>query len=240
MKDITINLPAQLFRSAILSTAWCTDRNSTRYAMSAVAIQSRDGRLYAIATDSRRMMVYDLGEFGEDVSILIPPDSVRELEKRLTKTATGTLTISCAANGAVSVRWIAHNRKERTVEFREYDGLFPRWWQVIPDASEKTGTLKAKAGALRSFLPVDCPGWTFDLNGHVKVMREPIQPKNLDGITYDGQPLQIDFDLGYLAEFLDSLNSDSPVEFDVFDSGSAAVMRSGRANYVVMPLTRDK
>ena len=103
----------------------------TRYYLNGAAVQSKDGKLLAVATDGHRLNIRetDISYSGEDV--IIPRGSL-------------LATIALAKNAASAYCTITPERivfqdDGWTLTTKTIDGTFPEWRRVMPDVSNRSG-----------------------------------------------------------------------------------------------------
>lgn len=128
-------VPAKVLKEMIRRTTFATEANNTRYTLGCVCFELIDDKVAAVATDGHRMAIQT--EHANCVnghhvdSVLFRSRDIRLIEQILNEDEE-TVKISVSANRVLF-------QYGRTVFFiRPFDGLFPRWRNIIPEESGKT------------------------------------------------------------------------------------------------------
>lgn len=112
-------------------------REETRYYLNGVAMQYRDDKLLAVATDGHRLVKEVLGGI-EIPDVIIPSKSVVEIERLAGEVDSVTLHVSESK--------IKLEAGDTVFSSKTIDGTFPDWTRVIADKTDNI--LKAEAGPI--------------------------------------------------------------------------------------------
>lgn len=236
-------LPADQFARAVKSTVYATDNQSSRYALGGVLVEVKDGAVHFVGTDGRRLSVYEceVDQAVDDGQVLIPSRAIQAMAKL----ATGDGALQLEATGSEVIA----ECDGTTIMSRLVEGRFPRWRDTLPEregarwvvngldllAATKAAaicTSESSLGVTYAFTPdgIHLTGKSAEA-GESSVTC----PVESAGVT-----LAIKLDPSFVAEFLRNLDDLSvPVEVDVVDSVSAAIIRCDDATGVIMPLAAE-
>ncbi|HMP71931.1 MAG TPA: DNA polymerase III subunit beta [Kiritimatiellia bacterium] len=235
----SFTLDQGVFRKMLTYTAYAVSQDESRHVLNGVLLSFREEKLTVVATDGRRMALYEEGvEFPEDQAgdAVVPTKTVNELLKTLGNE--GGLKILCGTNQA-------------TFEFgtvfitsKLVDGTFPNFRQVIPSSCEERVALERDGllNALRRVVLVSnaTSTVTFTLTKNQLELSTKAQDvgeaTETMPIKYSGKELAIAFNPDFLIDCLRNVTSDE-VALEVSDDLSPGVVKCDAPFlYVLMPM----
>jgi DNA polymerase-3 subunit beta len=227
-------------------TQFAMAHQDVRYYLNGLLLEIGKNSLRAIATDGHRLAMAECdlesGFSGEPRQIIVPRKAVLELS-RLLSTDDSLLQLEVGAN-AVRARLAQTQLTSKLI-----DGRFPNYDRVIPDLDQCDKIISVEREALRQSLArasilSNEKYRAIRLNLEKGVLRilanNPDQEEAEDEleIDYDGEAIEIGFNVSYLIEALAVLPSDiARVHFS--DASSSCLIRGGDRDdcqYVVMPM----
>ena len=226
-------------------TQFAMARQDVRYYLNGLLLEVGPQNVKAVATDGHRLAVARLdGTTGleEARSIIVPRKAVLELSRLLT-----------AEDSELKVR-VGTNAIQLTIDnvrltSKLIDGKFPDYGRVIPDAATCDKHLSLERESLRqclvraSVLSSDkhrTVRLTLDTGNLTVVANNPEQETAVDELEleYDGESLEIGFNVSYLIDALATLPSESADIFLTDSSSSCLIQPQGVSScqFVVMPM----
>lgn len=242
----SLSLSRETLLTVLHSVAYAASTSMIRPELGSVYIKVDEGRMTAVATDSFRLAEKtssDASGKGSD-EVLIPLKHVQEIVHLLEKTTSQDVMLSIDDSQlllvADSVRFVS----------RIVDGNFPNYKEIIPKtfATEVTVLKSDFAEALRKarvFSGADQHvGFhvypkkkVFDITAQSAAIGE--MSDSLEAAT-SGDDIDINFHIGYIADCLQSIQSDSIV-LGFAGPGKPVVVKGvsdGSFTYLAMPLNR--
>ena len=226
-------------------TQFAMARQDVRYYLNGLLLEVGPGRVKAVATDGHRLAVAQCDAstgVDEPKSIIVPRKGVTELARLLTG-EDSELTVRVGSNAVQLV--IGDVRFTSKL----IDGKFPDYGRVIPDPEGCDKRLSMDRESLRqaliraSVLSSDkhrTVRLTFDSGVLMVAATNPEQETADDEleIEYDGENLEIGFNVSYLIDALAALPSETADMFLTDSSSSCLIQPHGRSGcqFVVMPM----
>ena len=236
-------LPEKQLHRLIESTGFAMAQQDVRYYLNGLMLEPGAGLLRAVATDGHRLALCDLaadvGE-GESQQVIVPRKGVQELQ-RLLEQNDAELAIEIGSNH------IRVTTSELRFTSKLIDGRFPDYSRVIPRSLDKR--LLIKRDSLRQALTRTSilsnekyRGIRLEISkNNIKIQaHNPEQEEAVEEIdaTYDNDNIVIGFNVTYLLEVLNVIDTDE-VEVSLGDANSSALVRrpgNDTCRYVVMPM----
>lgn len=247
-RDITeniIHIPREGLLSLLHSVSYAASASMIRPELGSVYISISDGVLTAVATDSFRL-AEKTTSLKEDVSgdVLIPLKHVQEITHILERISDTNITLS-TSDAQLSLTTDALIFVSRVI-----DGNFPNYKEIIPKKFSTEATI-LKADFAESLRKARIFSGTdqhvgfhvypkkkiFDLTAQSAAIGE--MSDSLEA-ALSGEDIDVNFHIGYVADALQSIPSDSLV-LGFSGSGKPLVMRGvgdGTFTYLAMPLNR--
>jgi DNA polymerase-3 subunit beta len=229
--------------SLIEHTAFAMAQQDVRYYLNGLMLEPGAGLLRAVATDGHRLALCDLaadvGE-GDSQQVIVPRKGVQELQRLLEHSET-ELEVEIGSNH------IRITTSDLRFTSKLIDGRFPDYSRVIPKLLDKR--LLISRESLRQALTRTSilsnekyRGIRLEISkNNIKIQaHNPEQEEAVEEIdaTYDNATLVIGFNVTYLLEVLNVIDT-SEVEVFLGDANSSALVRrpgTDDCRYVVMPM----
>jgi len=238
----TLELPQKALKQALGLVQFAMAVQDIRYYLNGVLFSVDKNTLRVVATDGHRLSFasQDLGSDHGNVEAILPRKTVIELIKLLGDTddpvaiAMGSNQVRFAFGGIEIVSKIV-------------EGKFPDYLKVIPTTHKNRVSLdrttlaqSLNRAAILSNEKIRGVRLVFTKNALSIICTNNEQEEAEEGlaIDYDGDPLDIGFNISYLLDVLNHVGSDS-VSVTMGDSNSSALIQMpGRDDfkYVVMPM----
>lgn len=222
--------------NAMSRVAFCTDPNSSRFALGGILIESEGGKLCFVATDGCRLALCELpvdaGEFRA-----LPADCIGSLTPKIIGDA-----VECTVSTDSSwVSIVGDDGSELLV--KQVDGLFPKYRDVIPRKFKTSVDLPVSATieTLRQSLLIRDEETVGGISLTFAAGNLRIESRNKTGEALSELPIThledfaVELRGPYLLEALASVDEDT-VEFNFLDSRSAVALVWGNCRHVIMPL----
>ena len=229
-------------RRLIDRTAFAMAQQDVRYYLNGMYWELRGGRLRAVATDGHRLAVCTFPETLdlEDTQVIIPRKGVLELS-RLLQDDDDEVSIILGTNH------VRATTKDFTFTSKLVDGKFPDYERVLPRSPDKLvqgSRLELRQAFTRTAILS---------NEKYRGVRLKLSPDSLEivannpeqeqaeeqvPVNYNGEALEIGFNVGYLLDVLGVLTGQE-VRFSLSDPNSSALLEEsdgGDSLYVVMPM----
>lgn len=241
--EVDLQLSRQQLRKLLDDTAFSMANQDVRYYLNGLLFETDNAQVRAVATDGHRLALSTLelpGVTAQQKQIIIPRKGVMEI-MRLLANDDQLVQLSLGQN---HIRLTDSNF---VFSSKLIDGRFPDYRRVLPRNSTKLVT------AHRSILKDACTrasilsnekyrGVRFTLtSGELQVVAnnpEHEQAEEQIEVEYQGDTLEIGFNVGYLLDVLNTLATDLVI-LHLNDANSSALVEGvGNigASYVVMPM----
>ena len=237
------SLPEKQLHSLIESTGFAMAQQDVRYYLNGLMLEPDGDVLRAVATDGHRLALCnlpaDVGE-GDSQQVIVPRKGIQELQ-RLLEQRDAELDVEIGSNH------IRITTSELRFTSKLIDGRFPDYQRVIPKDLDKklliNRDLLRQALTRTSILSNEkYRGIRLEISkNNIKIQaHNPEKEEAVEEIdaTYDYDTIVIGFNVTYLLEVLNVIDSDE-VEIFLSDANSSAVInRPGHddCRYVVMPM----
>jgi DNA polymerase-3 subunit beta len=253
--DAYFEVGAGDLKALIRRTAFATDAESTRYALGGVLFEFGGGALCGVATDGRRLALQrcaaePVGDPGSPGTPVLPLKALKILD-RVNDPADppAHLAFLKDKDGLPNAAVVRTERSE--VYTRLVQGRFPRYEDVLASVAGASRRASVTAGQLLLGVQaaaittsddsrgVDC---SFDA-GELVLKAESADVGQGEAVVpldhYEGQPLEITFDVRLLADALKVLAPDTDLTLELVDAKTPMLLRTGDGyRYLAMPLTR--
>lgn len=241
-KELTIRLPQILLRSLLRQVEFAMAQQDIRYYLNGLLLEVNGTQLHVVGTDGHRLSYVstELAESYEKQEIILPRKTVTELVKLL-EDVEDEVVIELSSNQAnfvfTNIRLIS----------KIIDGKFPDYNRVIPvghrnqftidrisvlQAMQRASILSnEKYRGIRMVLGSN----TLRLISSNSEQEEAEEELEID---YSGEPLDVGFNVTYLIDVLNNVQTEK-VEFSLADANSSCLVTlPGNTNYkyVVMPM----
>ncbi len=242
-QDLQFSCAQAIIKGLIDSTGFAMAQQDVRYYLNGMLWEVSQGQLRFVATDGHRLAMsteaIDIN-CPENKNAILPRKGVVELS-RLLEDSDAEVTVSLGSN---HVRAITEHY---TFTSKLVDGKFPDYERVLPKNGNKTvigerAELKQAFARTAILSNEKYRGVRLLLSdGQLTVTaNNPEQEEAEEQVTvnYAGDSLEIGFNVSYLQDVVNVLQSEN-VKFTLSDSNSSALVEAedgGNAVYVVMPM----
>ncbi|WP_428771896.1 DNA polymerase III subunit beta [Vibrio sp.] len=240
--DITITLSQAELRNLIEKTQFSMANQDVRYFLNGMLFEIDGSTLRSVATDGHRMAVAQTeldAEFAQQ-QIIVPRKGVLELVKLLDAPEQPVELQIGSSNLRASVNNFVFTSKL-------VDGRFPDYRRVLPQSTNKT--LQAGCDELRQAFSRAAilsnekfRGVRVNLAGEEMRITannpEQEEAEEMLDVQFDGEPIEIGFNVSYVLDVLNTLRCDS-VQVSMSDANASALIENAEddsAMYVVMPI----
>ncbi len=227
----------------IEKTNFAMAQQDVRYYLNGMLVEVRKGLIRAVATDGHRLALSEVECHTEqqvDFQVIIPRKAVLELGRLLSDVEKDVLV-------DISSNHIRLNLGDTIFTSKLIDGKFPDYERVIPSGFDKE--VIADRDELRQALQRTSilsnekyRGIRFQFSpGRLELLaHNPEQEEAQEeiDIQYDGDELVIGFNVGYLVEVLNVVES-AQVHLSLLDPDSSCLIEDKNApgnRYVIMPM----
>ena len=240
---LTISLPQSALRQLIEKTGFSMAQQDVRYYLNGMLLEVRDSTLRAVSTDGHRLATCTTpveADAALDHQIIVPRKGILELA-RLLQGGDSPVTLVI---GASHIRAVVG---DFTFTSKLVDGKFPDYNRVIPRNGDKVllgdrQELRQVFTRIAILSNEKYRGVRLNLSsGMLQVTANNPEQEEAEetlAVDYDGQDLEIGFNVNYLLDVLSILNSDV-VRLILSDANSSALVQGfdeKDALYVVMPM----
>ena len=239
----TFSISQEQFKQLFDKTSFAMAQQDVRYYLNGILMELTSDKIRLVATDGHRLALsekeLDTG-VSEDKQLIIPRKAVLELS-RLLESSDSSASIVLSQN---------HLRVETgslVFTTKLIDGKFPDYQRVIPVDGNKTmeverETLKHSLGRISILSNEKYRGIRLSLSsGNLAIQAtNPDQEEAEEElqVDYDESEMEIGFNVTYLIDVLNVLNSEK-VQVKLKDSNSSAIISDSEdasSLYVVMPM----
>ena len=241
--DVTVSLPLADLQRLLDKTSFAMAQQDVRYFLNGMLLEITSAHVRAVATDGHRMAMCTVEQnvAGVDrVQVIVPRKGVIELG-RLLNDSSADVELSLGRNH-LTVKQDAYTLTTKLV-----DGKFPDYETVIPREAGKTlvgdrETLRHafQRAAILSNEKYRCVRLSLE-GDQMKIEAnnpEQEEAEEIVAIEYDGDSLEIGFNVAYLQDVLGVIETES-VRLSVADANSSALIKAPGVDdslYVVMPM----
>jgi len=238
-----LSLSQDKMRHLIDQTGFSMAQQDVRYYLNGMMMEVSDGMLRTVATDGHRLATsVTVAETANETAeqIIVPRKGILELA-RLLQGGDEKVKLVVGANH------IRAHVAEYTFTSKLVDGKFPDYQRVIPRGGDKNvlgnrQELRQVFSRIAILSNEKYRGVRLTLtSGFLKVMAnnpEQEEAEETIAIDYQGDSLEIGFNVNYLIDVLSIINSDI-VRFTLSDSNSSALVEGYDEEgsvFVVMPM----
>lgn len=240
---VTLNLDQADLKRLIDGSAFAMAQHDVRYYLNGLLLELREQDLRAVATDGHRLALVGMrleSGAGEPERIIVPRKGVMELSRLLGGDG-GEVRLGIGQQG------IRAETSGATLTSKLVDGRFPEYERVVPQDNDKRAvvdrdTMAAALGRAAILSNDKFKGVRLALGpGQMSVQAsnpEQEQAEEEFEIEYNGEPIEVGFNVSYLLDALNALPAGN-VTLDLKDAASSCLLTSANApeaRYVVMPM----
>ena len=240
----SLSISSSALQRLLNKTAFCMASQDVRYYLNGLLVEYKGGEVNAVATDGHRLALAT-SPLDKTISIdgerqILPRKAVLELSKIL-RQENEDIKITFG-NSSLSIQ-------DENLDFstKLIDGKFPDYEKVLP--SGEPNSLEVSKESLQSALSrasvlsnEKYRGVRFALDKNTLKLTannpEKESAEELLDVNYNGNPMEIGFNIGYLLDVLGTIETDN-VELNFYGEESSCLIREpgNQAEvYVIMPM----
>jgi len=223
-------LPVGFFSDCIHRVFFSVSNDPHKYALNGALMKIEEGEFYLVSTDGHRMSVVhrSMGPTFPDTSVIIPRKTLAEVRKSL-----GVEDQETEFKMIVVENRIFFEVGPRVLFSRLVDGKFPDYTKAIPENNDKQFLFDRKLlldiVRRKSVLSSDkskLVRMSFRSGELTVVLKNAERGESVDkiGIEYDGEPVNVGFNVDYVMEFLKQMRS-AKVEINLRDESSQGLFK---------------
>ena len=240
----SLELPGASLAKLLEKTHFSMAQQDVRYYLNGLLLESGKKYLRAVATDGHRLALCQVELTAKGVpekQVIVPRKGILELQRLMGAVGDGDLTIELGSNHIrIQLPGIRFTSKLVDGRFPEYERVIPKDTgnqlsadrQLLKGALQRTAILSNEK--YRGIRLVIKKG-NVTLQAHNPEQEEAEEDVE---VTYDGEDIEIGFNVSYLQDALGAIESDE-VTLSVVDGNSSCLMRepgNDDCKYVVMPM----
>lgn len=241
-EELSLSLPQQGLKALLEKTSFAMARDDVRFYLNGVLLEWGEEKIRAVATDGHRLGLKDFpaASGAEDLSVILPRKGIQGIERLLEDTEEPVHV--GFTNNQVRLVFPGIQFKSKLIE-----GRFPDYRRVIPETTETPVWVdRQKVSQVLKRIAVLSNRKTHGVRlsvspGHLQLTAEnPDQEQATEEleVAYEGDPLDIGFNIDYLQQAIGALNSDKAV-IHLWDPQSSCLILPEEARtpmYVIMPM----
>ena len=224
------------------NTSFSMANQDVRHYLNGVMISIHENQMIAVATDGHRLAVSKetiKNEEANNISIIIPRKAVNELLK-IVKSGENIIFSPeknqiCVKTGSISIT------------SKLIDGAFPDYEKVIPKDPKTTfiadrKNLKDTLQRVAILSNEKYRGIRINIDKNQILIKannpEQEEAEEVLEVDYNGEPMEVGFNVSYLIEILNAIE-DENIVFSLVDSSSSCLIHGNndpKSKYVVMPM----
>jgi len=228
----------------IENTDFAMAQQDVRFYLNGMLLELSNRQLRCVATDGHRLALSDLHDdafqVDEKVQLIVPRKGIHELSRSLG-----------ALDEAVELIFGENHLTAKTANFtfitKLIDGKFPDYQRVLPLAGDnivlgQRHELKEAFNRAAILSNDKYRGVRIELSPATLTIRannpEQEEAEDIVAVEYQGQPLQIGFNVSYVIDVLNAIHGDT-VKISLSDGNSSALIEDAaddKAAYVIMPM----
>ncbi|SFC32025.1 DNA polymerase-3 subunit beta [Marinospirillum celere] len=241
-----VSLPQRELLNVIQRNEFAMARQDVRYYLNGMYFELQQGRLRSVATDGHRLSLADTvlqeSQPEQEVNMIVPAKAVHELAKLLDNIEEPVSLIFGEQHFQV-------NTGHSTFVSKQIEGRYPDYERVIPRNGDKLVVcdrleLRQMLSRISILANEKFQGIRLNLSqGNLSVTAnnpEQEQAEESMEVNYQGESLEIGFNVGYLIDVMDNIGEEvEQVQIALSDPASSALIQAaggGKALYVVMPM----
>lgn len=241
--ETKLSLTGKELKELLYRTQFAMAQQDVRYYLNGLLLELRANRVRTVATDGHRLALAELRRdtgVKKDLQVILPRKAVLELQ-RLLEGGEDEVKLSLSAN-QVQVDLDGLKLTSKLIE-----GRFPDYERVIPENSDKSvrgDRQRVRAALSRAAILSNEKFRGVRLQLSANMLR--IQTQNPEQeeaeeeveVQYEGEALEIGFNVGYLLDALDAIEGNEFVlELRSPDASGLVYDAANNANkFVVMPM----
>ena len=238
-----LTIAQRKLKSLFEQTHFCMAQQDVRYYLNGLLLELTDKKLRAVATDGHRMALSEIAlekNTKGDKQVIVPRKGIQEMMRLLEDT-----------DEALELQIGVNHLRAQTSAFvftsKLIDGRYPDYTKVIPHTQSKLLNLPRESfretlGRVAILSSEKYRGVRLSLSNNVLrvTAHNPEQEEAQEEVTtdYNGEMLEIGFNVNYMIEAIAALRSENIV-FGLNDPNSSCTLSSPDVRYpqyVIMPM----
>jgi DNA polymerase-3 subunit beta len=239
------------FETALIRCVFCTDLDSSRYALGAIHIVEDEETLAVVATDGRRLAVQNvqytaINDHRFDQGSCLIPERAAKMLLRACSSRSGEVLMRMTLNDVI------FDFGDCQLVTRMVEGRYPNWRQVLPkvdeasDANFIVGPLLTAVRQAAIATGPDSKGIDFTFSHNL--LKLEAQTADIGASTVElicdcdvPSPVTLKLDHTFVREFLSVLNLDNPCLWKISGANSAVLVSTDDGyRYVIMPMAKER
>ncbi len=242
-EEVRVELGSDDMRRLVDKVGFSMAQQDVRYYLNGMLLEVTEEHLRTVATDGHRLAICTLesGVSGvERMQVIVPRKGVLEIARLLDE---GSEEVRLS----VSENHLTVSRGGYSLTCRLIDGKFPDYQKVIPSDVSRTivgdrDTLRLALQRAAILSNEKYRGVRLQVDGDQLTVRannpEQEEAEEIVAVSYDGEPMEVGYNIGYLNDVLNVLPSEN-MSLGVSDSNNSALIEAADddlASFVVMPM----
>ncbi|WP_114416787.1 DNA polymerase III subunit beta [Marinospirillum perlucidum] len=240
-----VSIPQRQLLNLIHRNEFAMAKQDVRYYLNGMFFELQQGRLRSVATDGHRLSLANSSvEAGseEAINMIVPAKAVHELAKLLDNVEEPVSLIFGEQHFQV-------NTGHSTFVSKQIEGRYPDYERVIPRQGDKLVLadrleLRQMLSRISILANEKFQGVRVNLSSGILSVTannpEQEQAEESMEVDYQGDNLEIGFNVGYLIDVMDNIGEEvEQVQLSLSDPASSVLIQAaggGEALYVVMPM----
>jgi DNA polymerase-3 subunit beta len=249
--DSEFEISQKALKQLIESVQFSMAQQDVRYYLNGMSLETSDNQIRSVATDGHRLAMSLVDSSSENLAakqVIIPRKGVMEISRLIEESDT-KVKVQLGAN---HIRLFSNSF---IFTSKLVDGRFPDYNRVVPQNTDKRlvvyrDIIKGAFSRAMILTNEKFKGVRLNLDpGELKITAtnpEQEQAEEIIDVDYDGESLEIGFNVAYLIDALNAIETDSVV-FKLSDSNASALLHGVKmvdnlavdddsSQYVIMPM----
>ncbi len=241
--DLSFSVSKSVLKGLIDQTGFAMADQDVRYYLNGMLLEVRDGKIYSVAADGHRLAFSDIVLHAEtpiNRKVIVPRKGVLELQRILQESEGEACVVLGNNHLRVKIDDVEMSSKLLEGKFPDYEKIV-----VSPGENVLTGSrelLKAAFQRAATVFTDKFKGVQLKLaSGRLNILARNAEQDEVEEdleVDYSGEPLEIGFNVKYLIDFLQVIQTEQ-VKLTFSDANSSARIEgvgSDNAVYVIMPM----
>ncbi|MDP6375734.1 MAG: DNA polymerase III subunit beta [Pseudomonadales bacterium] len=241
--DTEVRLKREDLKRLLRRVSFSMAQQDVRYFLNGMLLEITSQHVRAVATDGHRLAMSTMDQGVDDVELvqsIVPRKGVLELSRLLDGEEDEVVLV-------VGDNYLRATLGCYTLTTKLVDGKFPDYEKVIPGDISRTvvggrETLRQAFQRTAILSNEKYRGVRMSVDGEKLTIKannpEQEEAEEVVSVSYDGEPMEIGFNVSYLQDVLGVLTTDE-VRLGVSDANNSALIEAGGGEnslYVIMPM----
>lgn len=239
----TIEVSRLLLQSLISQVSFSMAQQDVRYFLNGMFLEVSPGQIRVVATDGHRLAMASAAapiDCAAKVGAILPRKTVQELGRLLAEDVEHVLITLEKSQAKVTCGAFKLGTKLIDGRFPDYEKVIPRG--LVSSVIANREGLRSACARAAILSNEKYRGVRVQISGEELVLKannpEQEEAEEVIPVSFNGEPLDIGFNVTYLQDVLGALNTED-VRINLTDASSSAVIEgvgNDQALYVVMPM----